>query len=253
MFIDANAIFEHELSVRGVTFIRTSEYEYKIELEGWTVTANLINVARNAKRDQDPDAVKRFVDQVLATFPTKRLPWIESSKLLLFSAEHANQDFGDAITALVTHEVVRVLTLTDEAQAKITWVTPAMCEDWGVTVEEASEEASTNQDRLLDGIQLQVEDIDGDLLGMIPVDSPYKSSVIFARAFKQLVEPILGWPVLVVIPHRDFIYAVRDDSPLLGKMGSVVVNEFKNSGYPITTEVLRVSDDGIEAIGKYPT
>jgi hypothetical protein len=35
-------------------------------------------------------------------------------------------------------------------------------------------------------------------------------------------------------------------------MGSVVVNEYRNSGYPITTEVLRVSDAGIEAIGRYP-
>jgi hypothetical protein len=36
-------------------------------------------------------------------------------------------------------------------------------------------------------------------------------------------------------------------------MGSVVVNEFRSSGYPITTEVLRISDDGIEAIGRFPT
>ena len=93
---------------------------------------------------------------------------------------------------------------------------------------------------------------DGNALGMIPVDSPYKASVIFAQAFKRLVEDEFGWPVLVVIPCRDFIYVVADNSPLLGKMGSVVVKEFRNSGYPITTEVLRVSDEGIEAIGQFP-
>jgi hypothetical protein len=88
---------------------------------------------------------------------------------------------------------------------------------------------------------------------MIPVDSPYKASTIFATAFKQLVEPALGWPVLVVLPCRDFVYVIADGSPLVGKFGSVVVNEFKNSGYPITTEVLRVSDEGIEALGRFPT
>jgi len=32
----------------------------------------------------------------------------------------------------------------------------------------------------------------------------------------------------------------------------VVVREFRSSGYPITTEVLRVSSEGIEAIGAFP-
>jgi hypothetical protein len=77
--------------------------------------------------------------------------------------------------------------------------------------------------------------------------------VIFAPSFRRFVETVLGWPVLVVLPCRDFIYVVADDSPLLGQMGSVVVNEFRASGYPITTEVLRISDDGIEAIGHFPT
>jgi hypothetical protein len=34
-------------------------------------------------------------------------------------------------------------------------------------------------------------------------------------------------------------------------MGGVVQDEFRKSGYPITTEVLRVSDDDIQAVGKF--
>ena len=253
MTLDVNAIFEEELSLRGVAFVKRSEYEYVIEIDDFKVTANLFNVARNAEREGDPDAIRRFVDDVFDAFPPNPPPWIEASKLLLFSAEHAYQDFGDAIASPVSDEVCRVLTLTDQAETKITFVTPKICDDWGVTVEEANQAATRNQDRLLDGIQLQVEEIEGDALGMIPVNSPYKASVIFAGTFKEMVEPILGWPVLAVLPCRDFIYVVKNDSPLLGKMGSVVVNEFQKSGYPITTEVLRITDDGIEAIGKYPT
>ena len=88
---------------------------------------------------------------------------------------------------------------------------------------------------------------------MVPVDPPYKASTIFAPAFKKLVEPVLGWPVLVVLPCRDFVYVIADGSRLIDQLGGVVVNEFKNSGYPITTEVLRISDDGIEALGRFPT
>jgi hypothetical protein len=130
-----------------------------------------------------------------------------------------------------------------------------MCERWGVSVEAACAAASTNQDRLLDGIELETSSGRDrlDTLGMIPVDSPYKASTIFAAAFKQLVQPVLGWPVLVVLPCRDFVYVIASDSPLIHKLGTVVVQEFKDSGYPITTEVLQVSDEGIEALGKFPT
>ena len=253
MTIDTNKIFENELSRRGVSFVREDEGTYRIKLEGSQISVNLVNVRRNAERDQDQTAIISFVDKVLQTFPVSRPVWSEASSLLLWSAELADQEFGDSIRVLVTDEVMRVLTLTDLGQTKITWVTPDMCDEWGVTIEEVTAAAFLNQDQLLDGLELEVAEADGSPLGMVPLDSPYKASVIFAPSFKRLVESVLGWPVLVVLPCRDFIYVVPDNSPLVGQMGSVVVNEFRNSGYPITTEVLRISEDGIEAIGRFPT
>jgi hypothetical protein len=254
MTFDANAIFEQELSARSITFVKDGEDEYRLHLEGWEISVTLANVRRDAERDRDPDAIRRFVDTVLKLSPSTGEPaWHEASTLLLWSAEPADQDFGDSFHVAVSDEVARVLTLTDHEQTGVTWVTPRMCQTWGVTVEQASSAAFANQDRLLEGIELNLAESGGHTLGMVPLDSPYKASVIFADAFKSLVAPALGWPVLVVIPCRDFIYVVANDSPLVGRLGAVVVNEFRNSGYPITTEVLRISDEGIEAIGKFPT
>ena len=253
MSLDANAIFEEELSRRGIAFVRESEHEYSIEAGGSRITANLFNVRRNAERENDPDAIRRFVDKVVTAFPSSPPGWSEASELLLFSAEAVDQEFGDTVTLTVTDGVNRVLTLTDRDHTQITWVSPKMCEDWGVTVEQAISRALANQERLLEEVELEVAEADGNALGMVPLDSPYKSSVIFSPAFKRFVEPRFGWPVLAVIPCRDFIYVLADSSPLLDRIGSVVVSEFQSSGYPITTEVLRISDDGIEAIGKFPT
>ncbi len=253
MAVDANALFEEELTRRGFSFVRETDDVYRLQVEGCEVTASLANVRRNAERDQDPDVVKRFVDRVLAIRPSEQPPWADASALLLWSAEPADQDFGDCIRHPVTDEVSRVLTLTDTHQTSIRWVTPSMCREWGVSPEQAAEAALANQDRLIEGLELETGEADGNVLGMVPLDSPYKASAIFARSFKRLVESVLGWPVLVVLPCRDFIYVIADNSPLLNRMGAVVVNEFRASGYPITTEVLRVSDDGIEAIGRFPT
>lgn len=254
MTFDTNALFEAELAKRGISFEREDESAYTVQVGSWTVSANLDNVRRNAERDQDPEVITRFVDHILRFSPSDR-PWSEARTFLFWSTEPTVTHFGDSIHAGVSDEVSRVLTLTDSEWSKVIWVTPAMCERWGVSIEDACAAAWINQDRLLDGIELETSS-GGDrlnTLGMIPVDPPYKASTIFAAAFKKLVEPALGWPVLVVLPCRDFVYVIAEGSPLLNKLGSVVVNEFKNSGYPITTEVLRVSDDGIEALGRFPT
>ncbi len=129
-----------------------------------------------------------------------------------------------------------------------------MLQDWGVSEDAAVAAAGINMDRLLQGKELELAgEIDGMSLGMVPVDSVFKASVIFAPGFKRFVSQKLDWPVLAVIPCRDFIYVLAEkDKALLNRMGDVVQREYRESGYPITTEVFRVSDKGIEAIGKFP-
>jgi hypothetical protein len=251
MPFDAETIFEQELSQRGIAFEKDGEDRYRIKMGEWKISASLENVRRNAERDEDPDAIRRFVDHLLAALPSPAPSWSESASFLFWSAESADGDFADAVHAPISDEVSRVLTLTDRDESQVTWVTPSMCEEWAVTTEQAAAAASANQDRLLAGIEIQTDDIDGEPLGMVPLASPYKASVIFAGGFRRFVEPALGWPVLVVVPCRDFIYVLRDGSPLLPRVGSIVVDEFRKSGYPITTEVLRLSDDGIKPVGRF--
>ncbi len=249
--LDVSALFEEALRARGLKFERDDAGVYSFEANGMPMTASLENVRRNAERDGDPEAIARFVDKLLETPRRTTPPWSEASRFLFFAAEPSDQDFGDTIRSPVTDTFVRVLTLTDAETSFVRWVNPALCSHWQVTEDDAIAAARLNQDRLLEGLTLEVAEVKGEKLGMVPLDSPYKASVIFAARFKELVTPELGWPVLAVIPCRDFIYVVRDNSPLLGGMGSVVLQEFNDSGYPITTEVLRVSDDGIEAIGAF--
>src|SRR6188768_1982038 len=148
MTFDAHAIFEAELSRRGVSFEREEEFVYKVEVGRWTVSASLENVRRNAERERDPLLIVRFVEQVLS-FSGDHPSWEEARSLLFWAAESASTDFDDSVQFEVSDEVRRVLTLTDDVRSKITFVTPSMCDDWGVSVEDACAAASTNQDGLI--------------------------------------------------------------------------------------------------------
>ncbi|NOU29500.1 MAG: hypothetical protein HOO96_16470 [Polyangiaceae bacterium] len=248
--LDASGKFEAELARRGVAYVRDAEGNYVLSLDGFEVRISLANLERNVQRDGDAAAVERFVADVLTSLAPEP-SWERARAHLFFAAESSELDLGDAIHFEVTPEVQRCLTLTNADESRITFVTPQMCADWGVDVGTALRAAEENQARLLQDVELEVTDIDGEPLGMVAVGSPYKASTVFASTFRALVEPMMGWPVLVVIPCRDFIYVMRNDSPIVGRVGGVVVEEFQRSGYPITTEVLRVSSDGIEALGRF--
>jgi hypothetical protein len=249
----ARQIFESELQWRQVPFSGPDAHGlYRVRVETFDVTVSLENLQRDYKRESDPKIIAHFVDQILAT--RVALPWEQARTLMFFSAESADHQFGDAIHWSVTDRVCRVLVLTDLKEGKITWVTPGMLKDWHVSQDEAVQAASSNMNRLLDGKQPELAAaIDGMSLGMVPVDSVFKASTIFAPNFRGFASKKLEWPVLAVIPCRDFIFILSEkDKALLNRMGATVQKEYRQSGYPITTEVLRVSDEGIRAIGSFP-
>jgi hypothetical protein len=124
----------------------------------------------------------------------------------------------------------------------------------GVTSRDVVQQAESNMAEIVANTQLEVDEIDGHKLGMLSTEeTPFKASLILSPAFRDLVAPTLDWPVYVVVPCRDFAYVLRkSDREFLGRLGGVVVKEYRNSGYPITRDVLEVSDEGIKAIGTYP-
>src|SRR5262249_38298122 len=90
-------------------------------------------------------------------------------------------------------------------------------------------------------------------LGMLSNElSAFKAALLFCPNLREMVEPVLGWPLFAVMPCRDFVYVLsQKDKPLLGRMGHVVMREYEKSGYPISTEVFEITDEGIRAIGDY--
>jgi hypothetical protein len=243
----ARKTFEAELRRRGVKFRRQDEDGvYVVEVRGTPTTINLVNVAR----DGDPEVIRRFVDRVLS--PMEIPPWPEARRLLYWSAESADHEFsGDVICEPVSDGVDRVLVVTDREGRNILYVPPELLAEWSVSEEEVGSAATENLGRLLEGKRALPLDGLEPKLGIAPITSPFKASIIFSPRFKEFVSDI-GWPVLVVIPCRDFLYVIAEaDRALLDRMGRVVQDLYRTSGYPITTKVLRVSDEGIEAIGAF--
>jgi hypothetical protein len=250
--MDAERRFEAELRRRGVAFTRGEEPEtYALTVDGVTLTVNLANVARNFERDGDAGAIRRFTDRILAIARNPEPAW--DPERVYWSAEPKGSAPEDTIAEPVTSTVERILVATDRDHTSVTWLNRAQLARLGVTEADARALADRNLSALLAGKELELLESEVGVLGALPIDGPFKASVVFAPDFKRFVAAKLGWPVLVVAPCRDFVYVIAEkDAAILRSLGTVVLREYRASGYPLTTEVLRLADDGITAIGHYP-
>ena len=113
--------------------------------------------------------------------------------------------------------------------------------------------AFTNLGRALSEASVEFRDIDGVQLGFLSTSLPFKASLILAPNLREVIGAALGWPLMAVVPDRDFLYlwAARH-TDFIQRVGSVVVREYSQASYPISTEVYEITDKAIRAIGEFP-
>lgn len=117
---------------------------------------------------------------------------------------------------------------------------------------EAEATAFRNLEREMSAATLETSNVDGVALGFISTVLPFKAALILAPNLKKHIAEKVGWPVLAVVPDRDFLYlwAARH-SDFAGRVGEVVVREYAKAPYPISTEIFEISDLGVRAIGAF--
>jgi hypothetical protein len=124
----------------------------------------------------------------------------------------------------------------------------------GLSESDAETRAFTNLGRALSKATVESKDIDSVQLGFIGTSLPFKAALILAPNLREVVGAVIGWPLMAVVPDRDFLYlwAARH-TDFAQRVGGVVVREYSQAAYPISTEVYEITDHKIRAIGEFPT
>jgi hypothetical protein len=248
-----SSLFTKELARRGVPRPRMLENGcFLLEIGGMQLNVSLENLARDYARDGDPGRIARFVDTVLATSEPP-VSWDGAKSGVRFAAERSDQEFGDTVFERITETLCRVLAHVDAEETRVTWVSASTLAEWGCGLAEAERVAAANMADLLAETPIEITQIEQYRLGMLSTHSVLKASLVFSPNLKEILRPTLGWPIYAVIPCRDFAYVFAEsDRELIPRLGRVVVREYCQSPYPISTEVFCISDEGIEAIGRFP-
>lgn len=217
-----------------------------------TLEVSLDNVRRNYERDKDKthisDLVKTLVNYSI-DIPSN---WNEAKENIYISLYPSDFDFKDFINFKVTEQTNKVYLHSENN--RFSWISKADLEKWNITDVELESQAQKNADRILAESQIKFDTIENRKLGMLESEySNLKSALLLAPSMKEKVQTDFSYPFYAVIPVRDFcyIFSEKDFEFFSQRIGPVVVDEFKQSGYPITTELLKFSDEGIETVGIY--
>lgn len=242
-----SAVAKHDFTIDcvledGRVRIMHGETEFKISLD-------------NARKDYEVNGSLNTLNnlvEALAGYTDKLPDWEEASATLLPVIVPADMDIGDAPVQQLTDNtlVVVVRNLPDQ----IVWVQADHLADWQQSAQVLFETAYHNLNSLLDHAEVRPATMDEHPYGIILAQQSHlDSSLPLASKFKEAVKDLFGWPVYVIIPARDLcvVFSEKEEGFFSQSLGNTVTEEFATSPYPITRELLKVSDTGIEVVGHF--
>jgi hypothetical protein len=248
--VDAQELFEAELARRGVAFSVTQwPGQYEVRVGEFLVRVSLDNLARQVSGNaQDAERVTWFTEQVL----TAVMPADLAASGLYWLLESNDYTEKAWYRASVSPRLDRVLAHVSSDGSLIRMISEQHLAAMNLTIGQAGLLASANLDTALREAEISGVEAPGDVtLAVIATTLPSKASLLLAPSLREAVSPVTEWPVLAVAPDRDFVYVWNADRrDLIARMGPVVIREHARAPYPLTTEILHISDT-IHAIGAY--
>ncbi|WP_143019661.1 hypothetical protein [Niabella drilacis] len=251
---DVFEVFKSQMEKQGMKIDSVDEeglvYVTKDDL---TLKISLDNLRKDYARDKDTAVITDFV-KTMASY-TLDLPasWEEVKDDIYISLFPGDYAFEDFLNETVTENVSKVYV--HRKSGELTWVSGEDLNKWNITSELLAAQADENANKLLERVSIKIDMVEGHKLGFIDVEqTTLKGALLFASGMKKKLRADFGVPFYAVIPVRDFCYlfSEKDLDFFSKKMGPTVVEEYRQSAYPITTEILKFTDKGVESVGKYP-
>ncbi|WP_400190251.1 hypothetical protein [Hymenobacter sp. B81] len=242
-------LFQQEVSRHGLVIDSVSEdgliyiKDHRISLDNarkqFTVNGDTSKVQELVRLVLNSDSVSTSWEEVRAAI----LPVLLPSDM-----EYVQEAVHKRITAGMS------MVLVQNAGEQIVWLRNDDAAEWKQTHEMLFKEAYANLDSVLASSEIKPALLEGHPYGIIlGAESFLDASLPFAPGFKERVKKQFGWPVYAVMPVRDlcFIFSEHELDFFGQRFSSTVLTEFSTSPYPVTRELIKISDSGIEAIGQY--
>jgi len=243
--------FKRMVEERGFTIDAIDEDELiHLSKDDEELKISLDNLRKDYEATGEDDIIEEFVEAITSS---NEIPGWEIAKNGIYpSLFPAAFDFGDYIHYPITDDFNMVIVY--DFGNKKSWLDEDQLATWQIDNQTLLKTAYQNLDKVLDNAILEIEDVEGKKLAFFSLeDETMKSVLVLSKNLKNKVAGELDWPLAAVIPVRDFsyVFAAADFDFFAERLGGIVMDQYKNSGYPISTEVLEIDGETIKAIAKF--
>ena len=217
-----------------------------------TLKVSLDNIRKVYQREKDKTVISDFASTLMKYTLEMPEKWTEAKENIFVSLFPSDYEFEDFINHKLTDKVHKIYI--HRKNDLLTWISNEDIKKWNISESILNEQAEKNGDRILKESTIEYDTIEHRKLGRI--ESEYinlKGALLLAPSMKEKIQADFSFPFYAVIPVRDFCYVFseKDFEFFSQRIGQVVVEEYKESGYPLTTELLKFSENGIETVGVY--
>ncbi|WP_300599113.1 hypothetical protein [Niabella sp.] len=218
-----------------------------------TLKISLDNLRKDYARDKDMAVITDFVKTMASHTLDLPASWEEAKDDVYISLFPDDYAFEDFLNEPVTEHMRKVYI--HRRPGELTWVSDEDLKKWNITPALLAAQADQNANKLLQQVSITIDTVEGHKLGFIDTaQTTLKGALLFASGMKEKIKADFGFPFYAVIPVRDFCYlfSEEDFNFFSKRLAPTVVEEYKQSGYPVTTEILKFSNKGVDAVGRYP-
>ncbi|KAB1158823.1 hypothetical protein F7018_06875 [Tenacibaculum aiptasiae] len=246
--------FKTQIELHGLKIDSIDETELiSIQKGEVTLKISLDNIRKDYSIDKDKTIIADFA-KTIAEFNTEEsYSWNDIKDNIFVSLYPTDYEINGFVFENITDQLNKIYVIQESN--KFSWISEDDIQKWNVSKNDLEIQALKNGNLIANNSKLEIELIEGRKLGYIETeDSNLKASILLSESFQSIIKSELGFPFNFVIPNRDFCYIFsKSDFEFFSKrIGKTIIEEHKNSSYPFSTEILEISQSGIEIKGSFP-
>ena len=227
-----------------------------ITVDDQILTVSLDNVRKSYEQEGSFEHLDSLVESIHNKLIEPEMPeWALAKEKVFLSLFPADFNYGDIVFEPVSKDFIRHYVYYEHDEYH--WITFPQLEKWKITEATLKSQVDVNMSALLDASSIETTTLESGetLVYFETAMDGLRSALLFSGNVKEKLQPLLGWPVYAVLPVRDFCYVFseKDKPRLIELLADIVIKAYEEGGYEITSEIIRISDEGIRAVGKFKT
>lgn len=242
------ALLIQELMQRKARFDYEDAGTIWLHVDSQPVFIRVHRVWHECNRRRDTAWLGPFADRLLEQTP-QRIGWDVMAPQVLAVPFNGHFDVGRSAFKRITGKIRLLWAAPIEDECALLPATRAAVYKWGIAEDDLIRTALRNTQGLLERSRVYIQPFGNFRIGVFLAPTSLKASLVFAPGLRRAVEDELGWPIRFCIPCDDFVYLLREaDHEIIPKVLPVVLTEYHQHAAPISTELLRRTDKGIELV-----